>query len=90
MDLMADDLNIDPAVLRHRNLLTPEELPYRIGELVPGDPDATLDKGDYPSALDRLLTECRYSDWIDKQTRPMVNCDRWVLPVYRKQRSRSS
>ena len=67
MDLMADDLNIDPAVLRHRNLLTPEELPYRIGELVPGDPDATLDKGDYPSALDRLLTECRYSDWIDKQ-----------------------
>ena len=67
MDLMADDLNIDPAVLRHRNLLTPEELPFRIGELVPGDPDATLDKGDYPSALDRLLTECRYSDWIDKQ-----------------------
>ena len=36
MDLMADDLNIDPAVLRHRNLLRPEELPYRIGELVPG------------------------------------------------------
>ena len=33
---------------------------------------------------DRLLTECRYSDWIDKQDPSMVNCDRWVLPVLSK------
>ena len=63
LDLMADDLGIDPADLRRRNLMTPDELPYRIGELVPGDPDATFDKGNYPAALDRLLTECGYADW---------------------------
>ena len=63
LDLMADDLDLDPAELRRRNLMTPEDLPYRIGELVPGDPDATLDKGDYPAALNRLLTECGYADW---------------------------
>ncbi|MGB0629658.1 MAG: xanthine dehydrogenase family protein molybdopterin-binding subunit [Alphaproteobacteria bacterium] len=63
LDLMADDLDIDPAELRRRNLMTPADLPYRIGELVPGDPDATLDKGDYPAALERLLDECGYAEW---------------------------
>ena len=63
LDLMADDLGIDPAELRRRNLMTPDELPYRIGELVPGDPDATFDRGNYPAALERLLDECGYADW---------------------------
>jgi len=63
LDMMADDLGIDPAELRLRNLMTPEDLPYRIGELVPGDPDATLDRGNYPAALERLLNECAYADW---------------------------
>ena len=63
LDLMADDLDLDPAELRRRNLMTPADLPYKIGELVPGDTEATLDKGDYPAALDRLLKECRYTDW---------------------------
>ena len=62
LDLMADDLGMDPAELRRRNLMTPEELPYRIGELVPGDPDATFDKGNYPAALERLLDECSYTE----------------------------
>ena len=63
LDMMADDLGIDPAELRRRNLMTPRDLPYRIGELVPGDPDATLDRGDYPAALEHLLNECGYADW---------------------------
>tara|TARA_B100000674_G_scaffold621_1_gene527 strand:- start:18747 stop:21035 length:2289 start_codon:yes stop_codon:yes gene_type:complete len=63
LDMMADDLGIDPAELRQRNLLTPRDLPYRIGELVPGDPDATLDRGNYPAALEHLLNECGYADW---------------------------
>ena len=63
LDMMADDLGIDPAELRRRNLMTPRDLPYRIGELVPGDPDATLDRGNYPVALEHLLNECGYADW---------------------------
>lgn len=67
LDLMASDLGIDPAEIRLRNLMTPAELPYRIGELVPGDANATLDAGDYPSALRRLLAEAGYDDWKDRQ-----------------------
>ena len=67
LDLMADDLGIDPAELRLRNLLEPAELPYRIGELVPGDVNATFDPGDYPSALRRVLAEIGYDDWKDRQ-----------------------
>ena len=63
LDMMAEDLGIDPAELRRRNLITPRDLPYRIGELVPGDQDATLDSGNYPAALEYLLNECGYADW---------------------------
>lgn len=67
IDLMAADLDLDPAAVRLRNLMTPEELPYRIGELVPGDPDATYDEGDYPAAFKTLLDEAGYEDWRDRQ-----------------------
>ncbi|NKB21459.1 MAG: molybdopterin-dependent oxidoreductase [Alphaproteobacteria bacterium] len=67
LDMMADDLDIDPAELRLRNLMKPEELPFRIGELVPGDPDATFDDGDYASAFQQLLDEVDYDYWKDRQ-----------------------
>jgi len=67
LDMMARDLGIDPAEIRRRNLMRPDELPYRIGELVPGDPDATYDAGDYPAALDRLVTEIGYDGWKGRQ-----------------------
>lgn len=67
LDMVAADLNIDPAELRLRNLMEPAELPYRIGELVPGDVNATFDRGNYPSALNQLLDEVGYADWKDRQ-----------------------
>jgi len=67
IDLMAADLDLDPAAVRIENLMTPSELPYRIGELVPGDPDATFDEGDHPGALKRLLEEADYDKWKNRQ-----------------------
>lgn len=67
LDMMADDLGIDPAELRLRNLMKPDELPYRMGELVPGDPDATFDDGNYASAFQQLLGEVEYDHWKDHQ-----------------------
>jgi len=67
LDMVAADLNIDPAELRLRNLMEPAELPFRIGELVPGDVNATFDRGNYPSALNRMLDEVGYADWKDRQ-----------------------
>lgn len=67
LDMVAADLKIDPAELRFRNLMEPAELPYRIGELVPGDVNATFDRGNYPSAFKRLLDQVGYADWKDRQ-----------------------
>jgi aerobic carbon-monoxide dehydrogenase large subunit len=67
LDMMADDLGIDPAELRFRNLMKPEELPYRMGELVPGDPDAAFDDGNYASAFQQLLDEVEYDHWKEHQ-----------------------
>ncbi|MBK20025.1 MAG: carbon monoxide dehydrogenase [Rhodospirillaceae bacterium] len=67
LDMMADDLDIDPAELRLRNLMAPDELPFRIGELIPGDANATFDDGDYASAFRQLLEAVDYEQWKDRQ-----------------------
>ena len=60
IDMMAGDLGLDPVEIRLANLRTPEELPCRMGELLPNDPNATFDDGDYPGAFNRLLEEIDY------------------------------
>ena len=67
IDLMAADLGRDPAELRLANLLGPDELPYDIGELVPGDGGMAYADGDYPAALRRLLDEAGYAGWRARQ-----------------------
>jgi carbon-monoxide dehydrogenase large subunit len=46
MDLLADELGVDPAELRMRNLLRPEQFPYRCAT------GWVYDSGDYPRALE--------------------------------------
>jgi carbon-monoxide dehydrogenase large subunit len=60
LDLTAGDLGLDPVALRLANLVTPAEMPYAIGALVPYDPPAEYDTGDYPSALRRALAAIDY------------------------------
>ena len=67
IDLMAADLGLDPAEVRLANLLGPDELPFDIGELVPGDGGTAYSDGDYPAALRRLLDEAGYEDWRGRQ-----------------------
>ena len=67
LDMMAGDLGIDPAELRLKNLMCSEELPYRTGELVPGDADAVFDEGDYASVYRRMLKEIGYDRWKNRQ-----------------------
>jgi aerobic carbon-monoxide dehydrogenase large subunit len=54
LDLAAARLGIDPAELRRRNLVTPEEMPYLMPTGLP------LDSGRYPELLDLVL---RTFDW---------------------------
>ena len=44
LDIAAAKLGLDRAELRRRNLLGPDDLPYDIGELVPGEAGAVYDK----------------------------------------------
>jgi carbon-monoxide dehydrogenase large subunit len=60
IDMMAADLALDPAEVRRRNLIAAEEMPFEIGELIPGDVGAAYDPGDYPAAFRRLLEEVGY------------------------------
>ncbi|HUC96955.1 MAG TPA: xanthine dehydrogenase family protein molybdopterin-binding subunit, partial [Candidatus Polarisedimenticolaceae bacterium] len=60
LDLMAQDLKIDPVELRFKNLIRPDEIPYEVGITRPGSGPTILDSGNYPSALKRGLDEFGY------------------------------
>ncbi len=54
MDLLAAELELDPAELRRRNLIPPSAFPYATLS------DASYDSGDYPAALERVLEAADY------------------------------
>lgn len=61
MDLIANATGIDQAEVRRRNLIRPDELPYRS---VTGQ---TYDGGDYPAALETALKAIGYRDFAARQ-----------------------
>src|SRR5205823_101199 len=61
LDLMATDLGLDPVAVRMRNLITPAELPYPLGALVPYEAPSEYDSGDYAAALMRALETSDYA-----------------------------
>lgn len=62
-DMVAADLEIDPAEFRRINLIREDELPYSIGKRTPHLPEAVYDTGDYHAAFERCLIEI---DWQGK------------------------
>ena len=56
LDLIARDLRLDPADVRRRNLIRPEELPYTSAT------GNVYDSGSYHAALERLLEAAKYDD----------------------------
>ena len=63
MSRLATATGLDPAEVRRRNFLCPEELPHES----PGG--ATYDSGDYPTLLQRALDRAPYAAWRDEQRR---------------------
>jgi aerobic carbon-monoxide dehydrogenase large subunit len=59
IDLAAADLGIDGLEMRRRNLVTAQEMPYRLPKMSPdeGDDRGACDSGDYPTAFDHCVTE---------------------------------
>ncbi len=60
IDMMAADLGLDPADVRLRNLIGPEQMPYEIGALVPYEGPGRYDSGDYPFACRHALEKFDY------------------------------
>ncbi len=61
VDMLARKLDLDPAEVRRRNFVGPDEFPYETGT------DLTYDIGDYGKALDRALELVDYEGWRKRQ-----------------------
>jgi len=65
MDLLADELGMDPAEIRRRNFLPPDAFPYDnpsgLGTAVNGA-KIYIDSGNYEPALDKALATVGYTD----------------------------
>jgi 2-furoyl-CoA dehydrogenase large subunit len=70
MDRLAEKLGLDPAEVRRRNLIVPEQMPYRT-------PTGGLyDSGDYPAAFDKALELGKYDQLRREQAKARA-AGRW-------------
>ena len=67
LDRAARHLHMDPAELRRRNMIRPDEMPYRSGLTYRDGVPITYDAADYVTAFDRLLDRLPYADWRAEQ-----------------------
>ena len=67
LDMVAEDLGMDPIDLRRKNLIRPEEIPYELGPTRPGIASTIFDSGDYPRALEHALERFGYDELMPLQ-----------------------
>jgi carbon-monoxide dehydrogenase large subunit len=65
IDMVAQDLGINPIELRRKNLITEAELPFATGKLVPYEGETAFDTGDYHATFERVLSEI---GWAEKRS----------------------
>ncbi len=67
VDRLARELGMDPAELRRRNYIRPDELPYDFGMPYRDGNPLVYDSGDFPQTLDRALDAAGYADFRREQ-----------------------
>ncbi len=67
LDRAARALRMDPAELRRRNLIRPDEMPYRSGLSYRDGVPIAYDPADYVAGFDRLLERLDYAGWRKRQ-----------------------
>ena len=75
MDLAADDLGLDPAEIRRRNLVAPDAFPYTTPS------GTTYDTGDYAHALDEALRIAGYDALLSEQAARRERGDTTALGI---------
>ena len=63
LDRAARRAGLDPAALRRRNFIGPNEMPYTTGLRYRDGVPIVYDPADYPAAFDRLLASFGYDEW---------------------------
>lgn len=69
MDRVAEYLGMDPAEVRRRNLVQPDEFPYRVGLMFRDGRPLTYDSGNYPGLLDAVLDRLDYEEAREQQAK---------------------
>ncbi len=63
MDAVADELELDRALVRRRNFILPQEMPYDVGLMFQDGRPTIYDSGDFPASLDKLLSLVGWDDF---------------------------
>jgi carbon-monoxide dehydrogenase large subunit len=77
LDCAARDLGISREEVRRRNLIRPEQMPYRIPVVQRDGSAMTYDSGDYPEAQRRALAAAGWSDFDARREAGRQN-GRWL------------
>jgi carbon-monoxide dehydrogenase large subunit len=67
IDMIAARLKLDPAEVRRRNFVQPEEMPYHAGILYRDGEPICYDSGNYPETLTRALEAAGYDELRNRQ-----------------------
>jgi len=67
MDRVAQEMNLDPAEVRRRNFIQPEQMPYNVGIIFRDGRPVTYDSGDYPACQQAALDQADYEGFAQRQ-----------------------
>jgi aerobic carbon-monoxide dehydrogenase large subunit len=67
MDRVARELGLDPAEVRRRNFIQPEQMPYNVGIIFRDGRPVTYDSGDYPACQAGALKAADYDGFRERQ-----------------------
>ncbi len=70
IDHIAHALGLDPAEVRRRNFVQPEDMPYEVGLRARDGSMMTYDSGDYPKLMDQALEATGYEEFKKGVRRP--------------------
>jgi aerobic carbon-monoxide dehydrogenase large subunit len=73
MDRVARELGLDPAEVRRRNLIQPEQMPYKVGIVFRDGRPVTYDSGNYPACQAEALKAADYDDFARRQKQARAN-----------------
>lgn len=63
LDRAADELGLDRAEVRRRNLIQPDEFPYEVGLVYQDMAPVRYDSGNYPQVMQLVLDALQYDRW---------------------------